>query len=422
MYNLTTTKVFSKNLEAYNKGFKIIANKGSARSSKSWSIMQLLVLIAISNARAKKRIVISIVGMTLPQIKSGVLRDFQEMLGSSFDNLGKFNKTELTYKIGTATIEFFSADKEAKVKGPARDILWLNEANHIPYPIYKQLSIRTRGAIFLDYNPASSFWFEKNVLNREKGVRLIHSTYKDNNYLDQSIVNELESYKPIFDNNGILVSGDIDFWRVYGLGLTGGRDGLCIRSYKIVDRIPDNIILRRLGMDFGFNDPTTLIDVCICPVKFEYQRGEEKVTGYRNEIFLDELLYRRSMTSSDTINSLHNEFEYLRHLLICADQARPDTIEEIKRTGINIKGVGKGDQSILIGLDILNRYPINITRRSTNIKFEMDNYKWKVDKNGESLNIPDKSMHVDHAIDAIRYVALEDLGIKQLNRGINVYT
>lgn len=415
MSDILTTTVFEKNAVAYtnDQRFRIIANKGSARSSKTWSIMQLLYYIALANK--DNDFVISIIGMTMPQLKLGVIRDFKTMLGDEF-NERCYNKSDFTYKIGRAIIEFFSADNEGKVKGPARNILWINEANHVPYPIYKQLATRTSEVIFIDYNPVSSFWFDKYILPREKGVRVIHSTYKDNNYLSQAIIDELESYKPIYDIDGNLVSGDEEFWKVYGLGLTGGRNGCCIKNWSIVENMPEYPILERLGMDFGFNDPTTLIDVQIAEVPFSYKnKNGELIKGFRNEIFLDELLYKSSMTISDVIDHLENNLDrsYLG-LLICADQARPDSIEEIKRSGFNIKGVGKGNESIVRGIDILNRYHINVTSRSTNVIRELENYRWKLDRNGEQMGIPDKGMHVDHAIDGVRYVALEDLDIKYL--------
>ena len=156
MSEFKATSVFEKNIRAYMSGATLIINQGGTRSSKSYSIMQLLFLIAY---KSKNRLIISVCSYALPHLKLGVMRDFDNILMSYGINVGSIkNITESTYKIGNSLIEFFGVDNLGKVHGPARDILFLNECNYVKHEIFEQLAIRTRSTIFLDYNPSREFW------------------------------------------------------------------------------------------------------------------------------------------------------------------------------------------------------------------------------------------------------------------------
>lgn len=379
------TSVFNRNLKAYNAGYDIICNKGSTRSSKSWSLMQLLYLIALNSPR---QLLISVVSESLPHLKKGCIRDFQTMLeNENVWDQNKWNATDKIYKVGKSQIEFFSADSPGKVHGPARDILFINECNNIEsYEIYRQLAIRTRGTIFLDYNPREEFWVDEHILTRDN-VTLIHSTYKDNDFLTAKQIAEIESNKH-----------DENWWKVYGLGLTGSREGLCLQNWKQVGELPSIYKSRWLGLDFGFtNDPTALIDV--------------RLSG--GELWLDEIEYSPGMTNPD-INRKVRE-EHLQHLTLVADSAEPKSIQELKNLGLKVEEAKKGPDSIKNGIDILNRYPINVTKRSVNLIRELRNYKWKMDVNGKPTNTPvDK---FNHAIDACRYVGLNKLSVQRVAKG-----
>jgi phage terminase large subunit len=146
-------------------------------------------------------------------------------------------------------------------------------------------------------------------------------------------------------------------------------------------------------MDFGFtNSYTTCIAV--------YKQGDN--------IYLNELLYERGLINSDIINRLR-ELKISEYSKIVGDSAEPKTIEEIYRSGFNIHPAKKGADSIKSGIDVLKRYNINITSNSTNLLKEFRTYKWATDKQGKSLNEPVK--YLDHAIDAVRYLALSELSI-----------
>lgn len=261
---MNVTSVFGRNLDAYNDKYRYIVNKGSTRSSKTFSILQLLIMIARFSVEP---MVISVVSESMPHLKKGCIRDFKFMLQEEgLWNDKNWNATESIYKINKSIIEFFSSDTTGKVHGPSRRILYINECINIEYEIFRQLAIRTTETIFLDCNPSFEFWLDEKILPRDEAC-LIHSTYKDNEYLTEAQVREIESNM-----------SDTNWWRVYGEGLTGSLQGVVIQNWNIVNEMPDNYKNRWIGIDFGYtNDPTAIVDIRLS----------------EGELWIDELLYSR---------------------------------------------------------------------------------------------------------------------------------
>jgi phage terminase large subunit len=375
---MNTTTVFNKNLDAYNAKKRYIVNKGSTRSSKTYSQLQLLFLISELSTNPK---IISIVSESMPHLKRGCIRDFKEIL----QNEGKWdeanwNATDKIYKVNNSIIEFFSADNPAKVHGPSRNILYLNECINIEYEIYRQLAIRTTETIFLDCNPSFEFWLDEKILPLRDDACLIHSTYKDNEYLSEDQIKEIESNK-----------SDTNWWRVYGEGLTGSLQGVVVLNWDIVSEMPTEYKKRWLGIDFGFsNDPTAIVDV--------------RLSG--GELWINELLY-----STGYDNMMIAEFleaiSIPKDLDIVADCQEPKSIVEIRSKGWRVEPSKKGKDSIITGISILNRYKKHVTQTSLNIIKEYRNYRWNIDEFGNPTNTPiDK---FNHSIDAQRYVCLNKL-------------
>lgn len=371
------TNVFDRNNEAFCNGYRYIVNKGSTRSSKTYSQLQLLYLIARMSPIPR---VISVVSESVPHLKKGCIRDFKEILKNEGEwQSSNWNATNYIYHINNSMIEFFSADSLGKVHGPSRDILYLNECINIEYEIFRQLAIRTTETIFLDCNPSFEFWLDEKVLTQPEAI-LIHSTYRDNSYLSQAQIGEIESNRQ-----------DKDWWRVYGEGLTGTQKGTIIQNWKIVSSMPEVYKKRWIGLDFGFtNDPTALVDIRLS----------------EGELWIDELLYQRGIDNlmiAQTLRSLNIPAD----TPIIADSAEPKSISEIRSQGWRVEPAQKGKDSINTGLAILNRYSKNVTKRSLNIIQEYRNYKWATDQFGEPVNIPID--RYNHTIDAQRYVCLNKL-------------
>ncbi|MBX3045145.1 MAG: PBSX family phage terminase large subunit [Candidatus Kapabacteria bacterium] len=366
---MDASPVYLANLEAYyDDKYKIIVNQGGTRSGKTYSIMQFLIMLGYN---ASSSLEISVVSHTLPHIKKGVKRDFEKITQSIgiFEDK-KFNKTDLVYRFTPETyMEFFSADDGNKLRGTSRDILFINEANLLTYDEWKQLLMRTRGKIFIDYNPSEEYhWIYDYVLTRED-VKFIKSTYLDNyDYLPIEQIEEIERLKDE-DNN---------YWQIYGLGEVAQATNLIYPKFQVIDTYWDGDAI--YGLDFGFNNQTALV----------------KMIRRDRELFLSELIYESHLTNSDLIQKL--KYFKIGHSFIYADAQEPQRIEEIYRAGFNIH---KADKAVKPGIDFVKRFKLNVHCESTNIIKELKSYKWKEDRNGNILDEPVKFN--DHLADGIRY-------------------
>lgn len=366
-------------MEALCRRKRVIANKGGTRSGKTYSVMCLFVALCVRGAVLK----IDVVGESVPSLKRGAMEDLRNILASEGLQEGRDyteNKTEKEYRFPLGgTILFFSADKWHKMKGSSRDILFMNECNHLDYEIYRQLSVRTRMSIFLDWNPDAEFWFELQGIEARKDTKVIHSTYKDNPFLEQQQIQAIEANKD-----------DENWWRVYGLGLTGKLEGLIYKRWDIVEAIPEDAKPIARGLDFGFvNDPTAIVDV--------YMLG--------GELYMKEQCYERGLTNIMIADKLRG----LPIMPTIADSAEQKSIVEIHNAGIRqIEGANKGADSIKNGIDILQRYVMHFTADSLNLIAEARHYMWAEDKiSGIKLNVPIDKWN--HLMDAVRYVALNRL-------------
>ena len=361
----TETTTLNKILEL-KKRLKII--QGGTSSAKTISI--LLILIDIAQSHKDKTI--SIVSESFPHLRRGAIKDFLEIMeGHGYYKDDLWSKTDFTYRFETGSkIEFFSADSPDKVRGPRRDILFINEANNISFDTYTQLAIRTDGDIYLDYNPVSEFWVNTEILNKQENDYII-VTYKDNEALSKTIVDEIESRK---DNKY--------FWQVYGLGLLSDHEGKIYRDWQIIDEIPHEAKLERYGVDFGYsNDPTAIIALY-------YYNG-----GY----IVDEITYQKGLSNKQIADILLNKEKQL----VIADSAEPKSIDEINSYGIPISGAEKGKDSVAHSIQMVQEQRISMTSRSLNVIREYRNYLWQTDKQGKVLNIPED--HFKHSMDAIAY-------------------
>jgi phage terminase large subunit len=380
---IQATTVFQRNWDATTR---FVINIGGSRSTKTYSILQLLIVKALESTEP---LVISIVRKSLPSLRISVMRDFFNILKQlDLYNEELHNKTENTYQLNNSLIEFFSIDDAQKRRGTKRDILFVNEANEITYEDFFQLNIRTTTQVYFDFNPSETFWYNDQIQTRDD-ITIIHSTYKDNPYLNNDQIKEIER----------LQYTDLQYYQIYALGEFAGAIDR-IYQYIPVDDIPVDVAkLVALGMDFGYtNDPTTLVEVW---------------KDNRDNIWLNELVYQQGLTNAE-IAALLGQYGVDKYIEIIADSAEPKSIDEIRRYGFNIKPAQKGPDSIMNGIDILKRHILHVTKQSTNLIKELNNYKWITDKNGNKLNKPVDMFN--HALDAVRYVALNKM--KQNNSGV----
>ena len=115
---LKLSPVFNANCESFLSGKRRTFNEGGTWSTKTYSILQLLILIASS---AKEPLLCSVVSESLPHLKRGCIRDFMAILGPQFD-YRLWNASNFVYSFpnGKGVIEFFPADEPSKMRGGRR--------------------------------------------------------------------------------------------------------------------------------------------------------------------------------------------------------------------------------------------------------------------------------------------------------------
>lgn len=343
---------------------------GGTSASKTISILMWL----IDYAQTQENEVISVVSESFPHLKRGAMRDFINIMQEhNYFEDDAWNKTDHIYTFHTGSkIEFFSADQPGKVRGPRRDVLFINEANNIPYETYTQLEVRTKKLIWLDWNPVNEFWWYTDVVSTQDHDFLT-LTYRDNEALDASIVQAIEARR-----------GNKNWWKVYGEGQLGDVEGKIYTGWQIIDEIPHEARLEVRGLDFGYsNDPSALVAIY-------YYNG-----GY----ILDEELYQKGMSNKQIADTIQNLT--FPQTLVKADSAEPKSIDEIKLYNVNIIPTIKGRDSVTQGIQFVQDQRVSVTKRSINILKEYRNYMWETDDDGKILNKPIGIFN--HAMDAVRY-------------------
>lgn len=368
---------------------------GGTSAGKTFGILPILIDKAIKIPGLE----VSVVAESVPHLKKGALRDFLKIMKATKRfKKENYNKTERIYTFDNGSyIEFFGvADDPDKLRGPRRDILFMNEANALPWESYQQASIRTNLEIWIDFNPSCEFWAHEELAN-DPDAEWLTLTYKDNESLNPAIVKEIEKnrdkaffdpFLPIeklFHEKNIKNGYWANWWKVYGLGLVGSLEGVIFSNWKTIQTIPDNATLLGSGIDFGYtNDPTAIVDV----YKWE------------SHIILDERTYMPGLKNNQIAQLLKTQNKN-RFSRIVADSAEQKSIDEINDYGFNIKPAEKGADSVNFGIDLMQQNDFFVTQRSLNLITELRRYMWDTDKTGAFLNKPIDAFN--HLIDAARY-------------------
>lgn len=384
-----------KKIRAMKGRKKVI--QGGTSSGKTFGIIPILIDQAIKNPGLE----ISIVSESIPHLRRGALKDFLKIMRMTNRFISKnYNRSHLKYTFTNSSyIEFFSVDDEAKLRGARRNVLYVNEANNIHYDAYLQLAIRTSGDIYIDFNPTHRFWAHTEVLSEPDSEHII-LTYKDNEGLPESIVKELEMNRDKAKTSSYWAN----WWRVYGLGQIGSLEGVIFSNWQEIkiDLIPESAKLLGYGLDFGFtNDPTALVAV--------YKYGDK--------ILLDELIYQKGLTNAQLASKMEQVMGDKRGI-VYADSAEPKSIAELRSYGMHVLPAKKGKDSIIFGISLLQEYEMLVTARSNNLKDELRRYSWVKDRDGTTLNVPISTFN--HAIDAIRYLAMMTLKKRAARRNFRI--
>ena len=364
--------------------------QGGSSAGKTIAILLLL----IDRAQSETNKTFSIVSETLPHLRRGAMRDFLSIMEShSYFDENRWNKTDCIYTFETKTkIEFFGSDNSDKVRGPRRDVLFINEANNLDVETYTQLAIRTNEDIFIDYNPVAEFWVHTDILPNQNNEFLI-LTYKDNEWLSPAIIHELESRMH-----------RKEWWKVYGLGQLGEVEGKIYKGWQIIDSVPHEAKLVRYWLDFGYSqDPTSI----------------GAIYSYNGGYILDEIAYQKGMSNKTIADVLKAEMDNRGVALVVADSSEPKSIDEISLFGVTIVGAVKGPDSVTYGIRVLQDQRVSITKGSVDSIKEYRNYLWMVDRNGKILNVPEGGN--DHTMDGVRYAITSLEGSTKKQTGVRQF-
>lgn len=372
--------------------------QGSTSAGKTYGIIPDII-----DKLCRQKLKATIVAETIPAVKDGAVDIFKEIM----QNTNRWrasgwvgNPMEYTFVNGSR-IQFKAFDTIGKAKASGkRDILFINEANHVHYKIADALIIRSKD-IYIDYNPDEEFWAHTEIL-QEPNSEFLCLTFMDNEALPEETLEDLMIKKgkafhnpdlpdkKLFTQNNIKNEYWANWWRVYGMGEVGSLEGVVFDNWKIINSIPKEAVYVGTGLDFGYtNDPTAIVDV--------YR--------WNNKRILDETCYRTKMVNADIAEVIRGKTP------VFADSAEPKSIEEIYRMGIDIRPVTKGADSINFGIQVMQDQDYLVTARSLNLIKELRMYRWAEDKTGKSLNKPIDAYN--HAIDGVRYHEMENIGLKK---------
>jgi phage terminase large subunit len=363
---INSTIIFEKNWSALQeKGVRFVINEGGSRSSKTYSLCQMVIVYCLKNPNK----VVSIIRKTFPALRATVMRDFLEIL-KDLDIYEKtnHNMSENIYRFPNGSIvEFFSVDDEQKIRGRKRDIAWCNEANELFYDDFTQLNMRTETKLIFDYNPSdSSSWLYE--LPKDESI-LIKATYKDNPFLPETIKRQIEDLKRT----------DEALYQIYALGEKAISKSNIYSNWTFIKHRPAKFTSYVYGLDFGYNHPTALMRV--------YWRD--------NDIFIEPVIYESYLTTSNLIEKM-KILNVEENVEILADYSRPEIIQEMNNSGFNVLNANK---VVKKGIDNVKSFGV-FCEEDQRIKKEYENYKWK--KIGD--NITDEPIKLyDDAMDAVRY-------------------
>jgi phage terminase large subunit len=350
--------------------------QGGTSAGKTYGIIPVL----IDQATRTPRIRITVVAETLPAVKDGALQIFKDVMidtGRWIDD--RFNRSSLHYTFANgAVIQFKSFDTVGKAKSAGkRDVLFLNEANHIPYEVADTLMIRSKET-WIDFNPDNKFWVHTDTLQHPESEFLL-LTYKDNEACPEETIRDLEYKKKLARTS--------DFWknwcRVYIDGEIGKLQDTIFDNWQQIDDKPERFQEYVYALDFGFIHPTAFV----------------RVWYHEDELFIEKLIYESGMTSKDIRSRLHElGVEYSADIV--ADPARPELITDIELEGFNIL---KANKSVQYGFDIVRSFKVYYDQKDDDIKNEYESYRHK--KVREELT-DDPIKKNDDLMDAIRYGAV----------------
>lgn len=375
-------------LSNHDRYLLLYGGAGSGKSHFACQKKLIRILMAIKRGYKEKFLVLR---KTQPAVRKSVfalLKSYIDQWGLS--DICQVNKTDMTFTFeGGSEILCTGIDDPEKLKSiEGVTSIWLEEPTELTVNDFLQVDLRLRGdtpsykQIVFTFNPISwTSWIHAHFFETtQESSHICHSTYKDNRFLDAEYVKVLESLK----------DQDDTYYQVYALGEWGILQDLIFTNWKSEyiptdDQYYDSILN---GLDFGFNHPSALLRVGLKD----------------NELYIFDELYEKGLTNNELIPLVKAKVP--SNQVITADSAEPARIEEFKQAGVKIKASIKGAGSVKDGIDWVKRHKMHVHPGCVNTIKELSGYKYKKDKNGNTIDEP--VPFNDDAMAALRY-SVEEL-------------
>lgn len=388
---MKTTNTFNKILEAVVTNKRNILIQSGMRCGKSVALMQLAFILCMN----KPNYVICVICPSIRHCKTGNWRDAmniiaEEKLESEVDiNLSNFT---ISFKHTKSKIEMcaYMEIGEQYCRGRSQSVAWFSEMNvSSNYQIYQAVAGRTRDQIWGDYNPSGpkNNWIETKIATDVENTVKVKVNIDDNPFLTN------EQKEQIYR----MARVDETFASIYLKGEYANISELQIYTnwdimphddfYKIFEKGSNYAS----GIDFGYAvSKSVLVECCLIGGEL-YVKEHIYETGLLNHEFADKILNA----------NLHNRMR------ICADSAEIKTIDDINRytnNNIHLQPAIKGKDSVVFGIQALKQVKIHVDSNSQHIIEDLSSYEWTRDKSSnEILQVPNKTAHDPHTLDALRY-------------------
>ena len=358
---------------------------GSAGSAKSYFITQKLIVRA-----CKEPIKILVCRRYGSTIRNTCFSLFKEILSKwKLLPFVKIRETDFNIRFSNGSeIIFIGLDEETKLLSlNGIGAIFIEEAYEVPKPIVEQLNLRLRGRtenqqIIMAFNPISAnHWLKEFCDNPPSSFMFVHSTYKDNPFLNAEYIQQLEE---LYVRNPAKA-------RVFCDGEWGvDAEGLVITNWSKEEfdamELAAAGLEHRAGIDLGWVDKTAIIDSL-------YDAANKTIYVF-NEF------YKSGCQLSDIAFAL-GEMN-LKKTKVFVDSAEPRSIQFFRNEGFNTVPCSKGKDSVKAGLMFLQDCKIIVHPKCHNFITELENFSYiKSKQTGEWTE--ETTHEWSHAIDACRY-------------------
>ena len=386
------SNVYKRTEDIYkSKKYRQIVSYGGSRSGKSYSILQLFSILLMAKVNFK----ITVWRNEKVTCRATVLEDFRSIIYSDVHIFNQFveNKAAATFtckKTGSRII-FEGADSVGKVLGMTQHISFFNEITEFNEDVYNQITQRTKETVFVDYNPSKKFWLDR--YRTHANTTFIQSSFRDNPFLEQGIIEKLLSYDPSNPINHENGTADEYMWKVYGLGELAEKPNRVYKGWGTIsrhdwyDRLSE--YQSYYGLDFGLSNPTALVEV--------------KYDGDKT-FYVRQRLYKPSQSMNMPISQYikDNCPDIGSEDLIVCDSAKMSMVSDMQYAGFMAVPALKGPGSVDRGVNVVQAVNVIYTDDSRDLDDEYVVYSYVVDRYG--LSTDQVIRKDDHLLDALRYI------------------